>query len=189
MIKQVFLTACLIFITASFLLLWDSPPESFLSPDPNKVENLPIADSYMSETKSIIFSENGYKKYSVKAEEIAIFSGFSELKFSQPKLIAYKQNSKQTNYVIKSGTGTLNKNSEIFEFQTSITANWINSGGTTALRADSLSYSFKENSASAKGGVQLTSGNSKLSGDALSANFESQIFRLKSHVKSVYEAI
>ena len=189
MIKQVFITACLVFITASFLLLWDSSPESFLRPDGSKVENLPIADSYMSNIKSTIFSEDGTKKYTLEATEIAIFSGLSELKLIQPLLIAYQADSPQAHFEVKAETGTLFKNSQIFEFDSNVNANWTTLDGITALMASNLTYSLIDDSASASGGVQLISPNSKLSGDSLSANFESQILKIKSRVRGTYDAI
>lgn len=189
MIKQFFLTACLVIVTASFLLLWDSPPESFLRPDSSKVENLPSADSYMSNIKSTVFSEDGTKKYSLEATEIAIFSGLSELKLSQPLLIAYQTGNQQTHFKVRSETGTLYKNSQIFEFDGNVNANWTSLDGKTALIAGNLSYSMKKDSASATNGIQLITPKSKLSGDSLSANFASKIVTIKSRVRGVYDAI
>lgn len=189
MIKQFFLTTCLVLVTASFLLLWDSPPESFLRPDGSKVENLPSADSYMSNIRSIIFSADGTKKYALEASEIAIFSGLSELELSQPLLVAYKIDSQQTHFEVKAKTGTLYKNSQIFKFDGNVNAQWDAVDGSTVLQAGNLSYSLEDDSASASGGVQITTPQSKLSGDSLSANFDSKTLKIESRVRGVYDAI
>lgn len=189
MIKQFFLTACLVIVTASFLLLWDSPPESFLRPDGSKVENLPSADSYMSNIKSYIFSLDGTKKYALEAEGIAIYSGISELRLSQPLLVAYKTNSQQPQFEIKADRGMLYKNSKIFEFDGSVNANWKTEEGTSVLQAGNLAYRLNEDSASANGGVEVTTTNSKISGETLSANFITKILKIESRVRGIHDSI
>jgi LPS export ABC transporter protein LptC len=189
MIKQFFLMACLVLITGSFLLLWDSPPESFLRPDSSKVENLPSADSYMSNIKSFIFSDDGSKKYILKAHELAIFSEFSELKLSQPVLTAFQKDHEQPQFEVKADTGILSKNSYIFAFDGNVNAHWDAKNGKTVMQAGNLSFSLKQDSASAKGGVQLKTPDSEISGDSLSANINTKVIKIKSRVRGVHDAI
>ena len=189
MIKQFFLTACLILVTGSFLLLWDSPPESFLRPDGSKVENLPSADSYMSNIKSYIFSSDGTKKYALEASEIAIYSGISELKLSRPLLVAYNTNSQQAQFEIKADSGMLYKNSKIFEFDGNVNANWQTEKGASVLQAGNLAYALNEDNASADGGIELTTPNASLSGESLSVNFFSKILKIESRVRGIHDSI
>ena len=82
MIKQFFFMVCLILVTGSMLLIWDSPPESFLRPEANIVNRLPSADTYMTNIETFIFSSDGSKKYSLKASEMSVFSeAFNEYFF------------------------------------------------------------------------------------------------------------
>jgi LPS export ABC transporter protein LptC len=189
MIKQFFLTACLVLVTGSFLLLWDSSPESFLRPDSSKVETLPSADSYMSNIKSLIFSSDGTKKYILKASDLAIFSNFSELKISLPVLTAYQSGFDEPQFEIKANAGTLSKNSHIFVFDGSVNAHWDAEDGKTIMQAGNLSFSLKQDSASAEGGVQLKTPNSNIYGDSLSANMNTKIVTLKSRIRGVHDAI
>lgn len=189
MIKQFFLTACLVFLTASFLLLWDSPPESFLRPDASKVENLPSADSYMSNINSIAFSSDGARKYTLKASQIAIFSGLSELKLSEPLLIAFKTGSQQAQFEIKANSGTLFKSTKTFKFDDNVNAYWETSEGSSLLQAGNLAYVLNEESVYASDGVQLTSPDSEISGDSLSVNFDSKEIKIESRVRGVHDSI
>jgi LPS export ABC transporter protein LptC len=189
MIKQFLLTACLVIVTASFLLLWDSSPESFLRPDSSKVDNLPSADSYMSNIKSYIFSSDGTKKYTLEAAEISIYSGISEIKLSQPLLVAYKTNSQRPQFKIKANSGMLYKNSKIFEFDGNVNANWQTEEGTSVLQAGNLAYMVNEDSASANGGVEITTPKSKISGETLSANFITKILKIESRVRGIHDSI
>lgn len=188
MIKQFFFMVCLIVITGSFLLLWESPPESFSRPDSSKIEELPSADSYMRNIKSFIFSLDGTKQYALEASEIAIFSGISELELSRPLLIAYNTNSQQAQFEIKADSGMLYKNSKIFEFDGNVNANWETENGTTALQAAKLAYVLNKKSVSADGGIKLISPDSKMSGDSLSVNFDSNILKIESRVRGIHDS-
>lgn len=189
MIKQFFLMACLIVVTGSFLLLWDSQPESFLRSDSGKVEELPIADSYMRNTQAFMFSADGAKKYSLKASEISFFSGLSELKISQPELIAHATDTQKNQFKIEANNGLLTKNMQIFEFNGDVIANWKSEAGETVLEAGILSFSIKDDTALARGGVQLTTPTSKITGDRLSVDFESESLKIESRVRGSHESI
>lgn len=188
MIKQFFLTACLIVVTGSFLLLWESPPESFSRPDSSKIEELPSADSYMSNIESFVFSDDGTNQYLLKASKLSIFTGRSELKLDKPVFIAY-QNDNRALFYVEAKTGFLSKNTQIFEFNGNVNANWETASGEANLSADSLSYSLKEDSASAEGDVQLTTPNTKMTSDSLSADFDSELLKVESRVRGVHESI
>ena len=189
MIKQFFFMVCLIVITGSFLLLWESPPESFSRPDSSKIEELPSADSYMRNIKSFIFSLDGTKQYALEASEIAIFSGISELKLARPLLVAYNTNSQQAQFEIKADSGMLYKNSKIFEFDGNVNANWQTEEGASVLQAGNLAYSLNDDNASADGGVELNTPNSKISGESLSVNFVSKILKIESRVRGIHDSI
>lgn len=189
MIKQFLLSACLVLITGSFLLLWDSPPESFLRPDASKIETLPSADSYMSNINAYIFSPDGTQKYVLKASKISVFRGLSELKLTQPLLTAYKTDILGAQFQIKAENATLFKAAQIFEFDGNVNANWENLAGKTVLKAEQLSYSLGEDSASAEGGVELLAPDSKISGDSLTANFDTKILKIESRVRGVHDSI
>ncbi|MDG2018840.1 MAG: LPS export ABC transporter periplasmic protein LptC [Porticoccaceae bacterium] len=189
MINQFLLMACLIVVTGSFLLLWDSPPESFLRPENSKVEQLPIADSYMRNIKAFIFAADGAKKYSLEASEMSFFSGLSELKLSQPVFMTHSANNQNGEFKVRANNGTVFKKTQIFEFNGDVNANWENVGGKIDLNAGSLSYSLKEDSASAEGGVELITPNTKMTGDSLSADFYNELLKIESRVRGTHESI
>ena len=188
MIKQFFFMVCLVVVTGSFLLLWESPPESFSRSDSSMIEELPSADSYMSNIKSFVFSTDGTQKYLLKASELSIFSSLSELKLTKPVLIAYQNNTK-TQFLVAAKSGFLSKNTQIFLFNGDVNANWETAVGSTNLRAASLSYSLKEDSAFAEGGVQLTTENTKMTGNTLSADFDRESLIIESRVRGTYDSI
>ena len=188
MIKQFFLMVCLVVVTGSFLLLWESPPESFSRSDSSMIEELPSADSYMSNIKSFVFSNDGTQQYLLKASELSIFSSLSELKLIEPVLIAY-QNDTKTQFMVAAKSGFLSKNTQIFTFNDDVTANWETDRGGTNLRAASLSYALKDDSAKAVGEVQLSTQNTKMTGDTLTADFDGESLIIESRVRGTYESL
>ena len=46
-------------LTIAFLLIWDSPPESFLKNSEGRPERVPLADSYMRQVKTRVYSKDG----------------------------------------------------------------------------------------------------------------------------------
>ena len=189
MIKQFFLTACLVMMTASFLLLWESKPESFLRPDSGKIEKPPSADSYMRNIKTFIFSSGGTKKYSLKATEISLFSGLSEVKLSQPIFVFHGTGQQKNQLTVEANQGIFSKNSQKFQFKGDVNANWENLRGESVLKAARLSYSIKDENASADGGIQLTTPDAEITGESISANFESKILKIENRVKAIHDAI
>ena len=188
MIKQFFFMMCLIVITGSFLLLWENPPESFSRPDSSKIEELPSADSYMSNIKSFVFSYDGTQRYLIKASELSIFSSLSEIKLAKPIFTAFQSDHK-TQVQVEAKSGLLSKSTQIFEFNGDVNVNWDTVDGETNLRAGSLLYSLTEDSASAEGGVQLTTPNTQMTGDTLSADFDSESVTIESRVRGTHESI
>jgi LPS export ABC transporter protein LptC len=188
MIKQFIFMVCLIAITGSFLLLWESPPESFSRPDTSKIEELPSADSYMSNIKSLVFSNDGNQQYLLEASKISIYSRLSKVKLSEPTFIAY-QNNDNSHFFVKADRGDLSKITKIFEFNGDVNAKWENVKGKTDLNADSLSYSLNEESATASGGVKVTTHNTQITGDSLSVNFPNQLLKIESRVRGSHDSI
>lgn len=63
MIRQALLISALIFFVGGFLLIWDSPPESFMRKQTGQVEEVPVADSYMTDVSSLKFSSSGSQQF------------------------------------------------------------------------------------------------------------------------------
>jgi lipopolysaccharide export system protein LptC len=83
----------------------------------------------------------------------------------------------------------LYKNSKIFEFDGNVNANWQTEEGASVLQAGNLAYSLNDDNASADGGVELNTSNSKISGESLSVNFVSKILKIESRVRGIHDSI
>jgi len=189
MIKQFFFMVCLILVTGSMLLIWDSPPESFLRPEANLVNKLPSADTYMTNIETIIFSSDGSKKYSLTASEMSLFSNQAEVKLIKPEFRASEIGAQRSEVNINANQGLITKSSQAIQFIGAVQANWQAHKGTTALTAGTLIYSIKEDSASAANGIKLMTPDSSISGESFSADFQTGLLRIESGVRATHDAI
>lgn len=189
MIKQFFFMACLILVTGSMLLIWDSPPESFLRPNANVVEKLPSADTYMKNIKTFIFSSDGSKKYSLTASEMSLFTDQAEVKLMKPEFRALEIGNQQSEVYVIANEGLISKRSHAMQFNGDVKANWHSDNGAINLTAGTFSYSTKEDKASANDGIKLMTPNSSVSGESFTADFQTELLRIESRVRATHDDI
>ena len=189
MIKQFFFMVCLILVTGSMLLIWDSPPESFLRQEANLVNKLPSADTYMTNVETFIFSSDGSKKYSLTASEMSLFSDQAEVKLIKPQFRALEIGIQRSEVNITANQGLITKSSQAIQFIGDVEANWQAHKGPTALTAGALNYSVKEDSASATNGIKLMTPDSSIIGESFSADFKTELLRIESGVRATHDAI
>ena len=189
MIKQFFFTLCLILVTGSLLLIWDSPPESFLRPDANIVNKLPSADTYMTNIETLIFSSDGSKKYLLTASEMSLFSDQAEVRLLRPEFLALEIGNQRSEINVSAHQGLISKNSQAIQFMDDVKANWQANNVATALTAGTFVYSMKEDRASAANGIKLITPDSSISGDSFSADFKTESLRIESRVRATHDAI
>ena len=87
MIRQALLTFILALMVGGFLLIWDSPPESFIRQRDGQFDKDPRADSYMKEITSRSFSTEGSEKFSLSSPRMEFFTGSSILTLDKPVFI------------------------------------------------------------------------------------------------------
>lgn len=189
MIKQFLFMVCLILATGSMLLIWDSPPESFLRPEANIVDKLPSADTYMTNIETFIFSSDGLKKYSLTASEMSVFSDQAEVRLTKPEFMALEIGNQRSNVNVTANQGLITKSSQAIQFMGDVKANWQAHKGATALTAGTLIYSIKEDSASAANGIKLITPDSSISGESFSADFQTELLKIESRVRATHDAI
>jgi LPS export ABC transporter protein LptC len=189
MIKQFFFTGLLILIAGSMLLVWDSPPESFLRPETNLVDKLPSAETYMTNIQTLIFSSDGSKKYTLTATEMALFSNQIEAKLLAPSFVALEIDNQHSEVNVTANQGLISKRSQAIQFMGNVKANWQVDKGSTVLTAGTFIYSMKEDIASAANGIQLVTPESSISGDSFSADFKTELLKIESGVRATHDAI
>ncbi len=90
-------------LTMAFLLIWDSPPESFLKKSEGRPERVPLADSYMRQVKTRVYSKDGKEQFSMQATQVKFFRNVSEILIIEPKAISHEKSGRQVEISAESG--------------------------------------------------------------------------------------
>ena len=188
MIKQFSLIFSLLLLIGGFLLVWDSPPESFLRKQVGQVEENPSADSYMTEVVSHRFGKDGGEQYVLRSPKMDFFTHNSELKLREPQLIA-KQSQGFDLINLQANRGILTDNGETLLLDGNVMAIVDGSQGTTQLAAANISFLPATNVASTEGRFNLRTPQVTLSGKGLKANLANEVFTIKSKVRAVHEPL
>ena len=184
--KQFFFINALALITAGFLLVWESPPESFLRPQSGKVQTLPSADSYMHEVTSYKFADSGAKQFTLNSDKASYYNNKSLLIMDSPTLQS-TQTSKPETIKIVAEKGLLSTDSETLELIGDVNAHWYTDEGKKQLTAGKITYLITSDTAQAEGGFQLNTPQAQLTGKTLSTDLQNGTTTITSRVRAIYE--
>ena len=184
--KQFFLLNALALITAGFLLIWESPPESFLSPLTGKVEKLPSADSYMHEITSYKFADSGIKQFTLNSEKASYYNNQSLLIMESPRLQSAQTDKLETLEIV-ADRGHLVTDKETLELIGNVDAQWNTAEGSNQLTAGKITYLITSDTAKAEDGFRLRTPQAQLTGKTLSANLQNGTTTITSKVRAIYE--
>jgi LPS export ABC transporter protein LptC len=187
MIKQFSLVFGLLLISG-FLLVWDSPPESFMRKQVGQIEQAPSADSYMTSVVSRRFGDDGTEQYVLSSLQMDFFNDSSRLQLSEPHLVA-KQAQQQALININANTGILTNNGKTLVLAGNVIAIVDEPAGTTELTAANIRYQPATSIATTAGRFKLRTPQVTLSGTGLEANLATDIFIIKSRVRAVHEPL
>jgi len=185
--KQFFLMTILVLTIAGFLLIWESPPESFLMPQVGKVEKLPSADSYMQEITSFKFSDKGERQFTLRSIKASFYNKESLLIVDKPTLSSPKTSNLHALKIV-ADRGYLAANTETLELKGNIDAQWHSANGRSQLTTDKMTYFIASDIARAEDGFQLKTPQAKVTGKTLSTDLKDGITTITSRVSAVYES-
>lgn len=184
--KQFFLSTALALTIGGFLLIWESPPESFLSPQIGKVERLPSADSYMHEITSFKFSNTGAKQFTLSSDKASYYNKKSLLVVDNPKLSSAHTNKLNAIKII-ADKGYLAADTETLELSGNVDARWNTEEGYNQLTTSKITYLIPSDIARAEDGFQLQTPQAQLTGKTLSTDLQNGTTTITSKVRAIYE--
>ena len=187
MIKQTLLISGLLVIVGGFLLIWDSPPQSFMRKQTGQVDEVPVADSYMTEISSLKFSRTGEQQFMLTSPRAEFFTKKSELTLNQPSIVSSSTNTENDQLSIKAKLGTLYGHGELVSLQKNVVAVKEAPEGQTILNTDDLNYRPDSNTANNSGAFKLHTPEVTLTGSGLNANFTNEVFIINSKVRAIHE--
>ena len=185
MIKPFVLMATAAIMIASFLLIWDSPPESFLRQPSGQVEQTPVADSYMHDVQMRTFSASGAQQFAIVAEQIDLFTGKEEVYLVKP-LISSRENSPDQ-LSITASLGVLDRAKNRFMLSGDVRLETYQPPRSTVLTTDQLSYFGDTGLVTSEALFELTNLQARIRGKGLTADTQNRIYRFEEQVSAVYD--
>lgn len=187
--KQFFLMAVLAVMIGSFLLIWESPPESFLRLETSSVEELPSADSYMKGVASHKFSSAGSQQFRLESANAFFYDQGSMLVLESPTFKSTQVSNSASELTIIAEKGHLANDKGTIELIGQVSADWNTVDGRSLLTAKKLTYFITDNLARADRGFKLKTPQAEVVGNSLSTDLKAGITTITSNVNAVYEPI
>ena len=109
MIRQSFIGTALLIIVGWFLIVWDSPPESFMRDSKTSVVQEIQVEGYMASITSQRFSVTGEQLFLITSPKMQLFEGDSRLELTQPRFFSLPEgpNNKGKGIAFLADFGTL----------------------------------------------------------------------------------
>lgn len=191
MIRQSFIGTALLIIIGWFLLVWDSPPESFMRNNTaDRVQQRQV-DSYMASITSQRFSATGEQLFLLTSPKMQLFTGDSRLELTQPRFIALPKgaNNKGKGVAFLADFGTLSGTGDRLSLIGNVKAVITGTEQEKTLTSISLEYQPTEMIISTEDNFTLKTVQSSLVGKGLVGDLNKDLFTIKSKVHGVHDAI
>jgi len=185
MIRQALLFTTVALIVAGFVLIWDSPPESFLRQANHQFEEKPNADSFMTNITSRRYSVAGNEKFSLNSPRIEFFEGDASITMVDPNFAT--RTSAGRPLALSAAHGTLNTTEDRLDLDGNVLAHIELEESAAELTTEQLTYLTESNVATTEAAFKLITPTSKTSGVGLRANLIEETFAIQSKVKVTYE--
>ena len=191
MIRQSFIGTALLIIIGWFLLVWDSPPESFMRNNTaDRVQQRQV-DSYMASITSQRFSATGEQLFLLTSPKMQLFTGDSRLELTQPRFIVLPKgaNNKGKGVAFLADFGTLSGTGDRLSLIGNVKAVITGTEQEKTLTSTSLEYQPTKMIISTEDNFTLKTMQSSLIGKGLVGDLNKDLFTIKSKVHGVHDAI
>ncbi len=189
MIRQFLLGVGLLIMVGGFLLVWDSPPQSFMRTQQGQVEKVPSADSYMIAVSSRRFSKTGSEQLLINSPKIELFSGDSNALILQPSIVSIDEQTGAKAIALNAQQARLSDDGETLTLNGNVIAVINGEQGNSTLSTETLSFLPATNTAATEDRFKLVTPQVKISGQGLDANLANKVFTIKSKVHAVHDPI
>ncbi len=187
MIRQALLTLMLALMIGGFLLIWDSPPESFIRQPLNQLEQNPQADSYMTAVTSRRFSDQGNEQFSLSSPRIEFFEGESTLTLEQPQFLS--QGVIRQPLQLSAKIGRLDSANGKLDLYGNVRADITSDEGVAQLTTERLTYLIDNSIATTDEPFSLLTAQSIVSGTGLKLDLVNETFTIQSKVRVTHDPI
>jgi len=183
-----------------FVVFWDSPPEAFLGRTSPPEAALSQANSYMINSETRKFNEQGQQTYILNTTQGQFFKRQNKFVMDNPKIRADSDSPeadtsinggtpKQEPWHLSANTGVVYNQGDRIVMIGDVYAWQEAPEGKTQLKTTELTYYPDKDMAESDHKVYISAPGNRANGIGMKANFEQRTFQLLAQVKSNYDAV
>ena len=188
MIKQSFIMLILVIFVSWFLIVWDSPPESFIREKPTKMVDRGRVDSYMLGVTSRRFSDIGDEVFLLTSSKMEILSSSSDVLLTDPRFVSVSDHNSDTETGVSfdAERGVLKDNGSYLSLSGNVEAVIAGSNIEKTLTSEALVYDSRLKLITTGEPFTLLSPGLSISGVGLNADLDQQTFKIFSKTRSLH---
>ena len=190
MIRQIFFVSVSLLMLGWFLIVWDSPPESFLQQKNKKIFTQDSIESFMTNSETQIYSNNGEKMLTLKATKLESLEGEKILTLYEPRAIGSNQNEsfEISSFSLSSKKGTFDAEKGDLKLFNSVEGILQTSAGQRNLSSSSINYNIPTMALSSQSRFNLQEKNHEITGEKFLIDLKNNNTILFSKISATYYA-
>lgn len=187
--KNVLMVVAIGVALSVFVVFWDSPPEVFLSKNKSSEAALSRANSYMINSQTRRYNEQGMLTFNLNTVRGQFFEGQNKFVMDKPEVRTNSKSPDGAPWHLTANNGVVFNRGERVVMRGDVLAWQEAQDGNTQIKTPELTFYPDQDRAETDREVYLSSPGTTLNGTGMKANFEEQTFQLLSKVKSKHRAI
>ena len=190
MIRQIFFLSVSLLMLGWFLIVWDSPPESFLQQKNKKIFTQDSIESFMTNSETQIYSNNGKKMLTLKATKLESLEGEKILTLYEPRALGSSQNEsfEISSFSLSSKKGTFDPERGDLQLFNSVEGILQTSAGQRNLSSSSINYNIPTMALSSQSRFNLQEENHEITGEKFLIDLKNNNTILFSNISATYYA-
>lgn len=190
MIRQIFFVSVSLLMLGWFLIVWDSPPESFLQQKNKKIFTQDSIESFMTNSETQIYSNNGKKMLTLKATKLESLEGEKILTLYEPRALGSSQNEsfEISSFSLSSKKGTFDPERGDLQLFNSVEGILQTSAGQRNLSSSSINYNIPTMALSSQSRFNLQEKNHEITGEKFLIDLKNNNTILFSKISATYYA-
>ena len=188
MVRKILYTLITIFILSWFIYVWYTPPESFLKKQTETVFQEHQIESFITDSTTQIFSNNGNQVLIMNASKLEILDGENIIKLYNPSTFGSNQDLSAiySGFSMSSKFGTFDTSKKELILSDSVKGTLKTKKEEQNIVSHSIQYNLPEMVISSDNQFSLTAENYEILGKGITINLNNGKTTISSSINSIY---
>ena len=188
MVRKVLYTLITIFILGWFVYVWYTPPESFLKKQNETVFQEHQIESFITDSTTQIFSNNGNQVLIMNASKLEVLNGENMIKLYDPSTFGSNQDLSAiySGFSMSSKFGTFDTSKKELVLSDSVKGTFKTKEEEQNIVTHSIQYNLPEMVISSDNQFSLTTENYEILGKGITINLNNGKTKISSNINSIY---